>query len=116
MTRTVRPLPGTAPNCWYRITSYNVCYTKLLRGTPDTGSAIRRKRGIVRQNGEAALSVTGFDIPETLPDRAGLPTGNVTHCVYDESDIVSALESVGKHTPADELNCGGCGYDCCREP
>ncbi len=89
------------------------CY--MGPGTPDTGSAIRRKRGIVRQNGEAALSVTGFDIPETLPDRAGLPTGNVTHCVYDESDIVSALESVGKHTPADELNCGGCGYDCCRE-
>ena len=32
-----------------------------------------------------------------------------------EAEIVAALETVGKHSPADELNCGGCGYNSCRE-
>ncbi|MDD3886138.1 MAG: [Fe-Fe] hydrogenase large subunit C-terminal domain-containing protein [Victivallaceae bacterium] len=32
-----------------------------------------------------------------------------------ESDIRAALASVGKFSVADELNCGGCGYNTCRE-
>ncbi len=32
-----------------------------------------------------------------------------------EEDIKTALASVGKFTPADELNCGGCGYFSCRD-
>ena len=32
-----------------------------------------------------------------------------------EEDIKNALASVGKFTPADELNCGGCGYFSCRD-
>ncbi len=29
-------------------------------------------------------------------------------------EIIQALKRVGKTTPEDELNCGGCGYDTCR--
>ncbi|HTJ00679.1 MAG TPA: [Fe-Fe] hydrogenase large subunit C-terminal domain-containing protein [Dongiaceae bacterium] len=32
-----------------------------------------------------------------------------------ESQIREALRSVGKFSPDDEMNCGGCGYDSCRE-
>lgn len=32
-----------------------------------------------------------------------------------EYDIKKILESMGKHTPKDELNCGVCGYNTCRE-
>ena len=32
-----------------------------------------------------------------------------------EEEIKNALASVGKFTPADELNCGGCGYFSCRD-
>jgi PAS domain-containing protein len=32
-----------------------------------------------------------------------------------EKEIKSALAQVGKFVPADELNCGGCGYFTCRE-
>ncbi len=32
-----------------------------------------------------------------------------------ESEIYSALRQMGKFKPADELNCGSCGYDTCRE-
>jgi len=32
-----------------------------------------------------------------------------------DSQIREALKLVGKFSPDDELNCGGCGYDSCRE-
>jgi len=32
-----------------------------------------------------------------------------------EDEIRQILARMGKHTPADELNCGACGYDTCRE-
>lgn len=84
-------------------------------GTPTQGSAVRRKISIERKSGEATASTTPFVYPVALPKPAVLPSSIVTHCLYDETDIFSALESVGKHTPTDELNCGGCGYDRCRE-
>ena len=34
---------------------------------------------------------------------------------YPDSQIREALRTVGKLSPEDELNCGGCGYDTCRE-
>lgn len=33
----------------------------------------------------------------------------------DESQIRQILARMGKHEPADELNCGTCGYNTCRE-
>ena len=35
--------------------------------------------------------------------------------VYSEEEIRSVLEKSGKHTNSDELNCGACGYDTCRD-
>ena len=32
-----------------------------------------------------------------------------------ESEIMSVLRQMGKFKPADELNCGSCGYNSCRE-
>ncbi|WMJ78246.1 MULTISPECIES: [Fe-Fe] hydrogenase large subunit C-terminal domain-containing protein [unclassified Sedimentibacter] len=37
------------------------------------------------------------------------------HPSYTEDDIRAVLEKTGKHTKSDELNCGACGYDTCRE-
>lgn len=34
---------------------------------------------------------------------------------YSEAQIAECLRSIGKQAPQDELNCGGCGYDNCRE-
>jgi iron only hydrogenase large subunit-like protein len=39
----------------------------------------------------------------------------LTDDTINEQDIVSALRASGKFTKADELNCGGCGYDSCRD-
>ncbi len=32
-----------------------------------------------------------------------------------EAELKEVLQRMGKHGPADELNCGACGYDTCRE-
>lgn len=32
-----------------------------------------------------------------------------------DEELMSVLRSVGMYSPEDELNCGGCGYDSCRE-
>lgn len=34
---------------------------------------------------------------------------------FSDAQITSELKAVGKFTPEDELNCGGCGYNSCRD-
>jgi iron only hydrogenase large subunit-like protein len=34
---------------------------------------------------------------------------------HTEDELMSMLRSVGMYSPEDELNCGGCGYDSCRD-
>lgn len=34
---------------------------------------------------------------------------------FSENDIAEALRTVGKTSKSDELNCGGCGYNSCRD-
>jgi len=38
----------------------------------------------------------------------------VPEYVHAAEEILRALRRLGKTTPEDELNCGGCGYDSCR--
>ncbi len=44
---------------------------------------------------------------ETHPDP-------VPQFIHEAAEIVRALRRLGKTTPEDELNCGGCGYDSCQ--
>ena len=39
----------------------------------------------------------------------------VNRNIYTEKEIEDALRDVGKLSPSDELNCGGCGYNSCRD-
>jgi iron only hydrogenase large subunit-like protein len=56
-----------------------------------------------------------------LPRRSALDIRSVFAVVpspavrYAEAQIREALRQVGKISREDELNCGGCGYDSCRE-
>lgn len=43
-----------------------------------------------------------------------LPTTAIDTQYHSEDHIKTALRSVGKHVPTDELNCASCGYDTCR--
>lgn len=37
------------------------------------------------------------------------------HPAFTEEEIRNVLEQTGKHYKSDELNCGACGYDTCRD-
>ncbi len=45
---------------------------------------------------------------------AVFPPDAVAPAETGAGDLISALRSIGKTTPEDELNCDGCGYDTCR--
>jgi PAS domain-containing protein len=49
-----------------------------------------------------------FDIADNVENH------KVTAPEVTIAEISKALHSIGKTTPEDELNCGGCGYDSCR--
>lgn len=45
-----------------------------------------------------------------MPDVAAVSTDN-----HSDAEITAALAKLGKTSPEDELNCGGCGYPTCRD-
>lgn len=47
--------------------------------------------------------------------RTGYVNRKVTFPVPGEETIKNILEQTGKYRPEDELNCGACGYDSCRD-
>jgi PAS domain-containing protein len=56
-------------------------------------------------------------IPRTpsLPIAEFVADSTVKVSIYTEKELNDALQQVGKLSVKDELNCGGCGYDSCRD-
>lgn len=57
------------------------------------------------------------DAPTATPPlnlKMTLPTAVIAAEPIDPHRVTEALARIGKHTPEDELNCGGCGYDTCQ--
>ena len=52
--------------------------------------------------------IPSFDIKLDYEKQA------VDRPAFEETDIKRALASIGKYTVEDEINCGGCGYNTCR--
>ena len=55
----------------------------------------------------------GREVPVDISGR--FPQTEVAARNISDEELREALESVGKFSLADELNCGGCGYNTCRE-
>lgn len=51
----------------------------------------------------------------TIPINEYVSDTPVEQLVFSEDELRGALKLVGKLTVADELNCGGCGYDSCQD-
>ncbi len=81
------------------------------KGTSRTATVWKRARIIDYARLDATRLPRAPEAPE-LPLASVEP---VVAKVYSETQIVECLRSIGKQTPEDELNCGGCGYDNCRE-
>lgn len=61
--------------------------------------------------GYALLSMPGrFSV---YPSATMVPGGRQRS--FSDEDIARALFELGKNDPSDELNCGGCGYNSCRD-
>ncbi len=58
-----------------------------------------------------------FDVnqPESLSLRKAFPVIERGVSIPSDSEIQSILRQMGKFKPSDELNCGSCGYNTCRE-
>ncbi len=53
--------------------------------------------------------------PPDLPVKRHYRPAPLPEKHFAPGQIEAALRTLGKHKPADELNCGGCGYDTCRD-
>lgn len=136
MIETLKPYPETAKAYLTQITGiYNI--ERELNNLKDrpTGRPVFLEclacpGGCV--NGPCTISKTPglakrFEILRNteFDDRAGkrIPcadirqnynSGNLLKDEFSEADIKKVLTKIGKYTLEDELNCGGCGYDTCR--
>ncbi len=80
-------------------------------GSRRDGTVAKRMQVITRAG---ALGPDGHRTPAVdLATRWGMSPMATTP--DDPQALAAALASVGKRTAADELNCGGCGYDSCRD-
>lgn len=76
-----------------------------------TGTAAKRCR--VLQYGREP----GLPLPRqpSLDIRSDLAAAEPATEKFSEAQVREALRAVGKYSRDDELNCGGCGYDSCRQ-
>lgn len=83
------------------------------------GPKVLRRDATVMKRHRILSSVAAPPVPLPRPPLVETPTDFVVAAVaavrHPDSQIREALRNVGKFSPDDELNCGGCGYDSCRE-
>lgn len=125
ITRVMSSLNGTHTNDFLEALN---CDGGCINGpgTSHNDSAIIRKKAVAscalermnepdvfdgdeefaREVYEKGYGILGADSPQS--------TG-LTNADYSEAQITEALARLGKTTPEDELNCGGCGYATCRD-
>ncbi len=75
------------------------------------GTAVKRCR--ILRYGQAADAA--LPRPPAMDIQADFSVAATPAVHYPESQIRETLRQVGKFSPDDEQNCGGCGYDSCRE-
>ncbi|QQO09690.1 [Fe-Fe] hydrogenase large subunit C-terminal domain-containing protein [Breznakiella homolactica] len=82
------------------------------------GPRVRSRTGTIRKR----LSV--FSYAEDAPEIYTGPSPDISNTWYmkpiretepSAEEIAGALRRTGKYSREDELNCGGCGYDTCRD-
>ncbi len=86
------------------------CEGGCVNGPKTAGKAgtVRRRCRVLR------YAQPGGDRPVGLPIEAAYPPEPPPRPPSSETQIRDVLRLVGKNSPEDELNCGGCGYDSCR--
>jgi iron only hydrogenase large subunit-like protein len=91
-------------------------------GCSKSGATALKRLEIISQTNARTNALIDFPSPTLDPL---LPERNIKRnfdnhkpfCrnIYTEKEIEDALRDVGKLSSSDELNCGGCGYNSCRD-
>jgi iron only hydrogenase large subunit-like protein len=81
------------------------------------GPKASRHNGTVRKRYEVIHYSKSPELMEEplFPINELLPTSLPEQPTFSEVQISEALATVGKHSLADEHNCGGCGYETCKQ-
>lgn len=97
------------------------CFVEMsaCSGSCIGGPAMSREAGIIRGTSKINAYARPNDFVVSPISEEGLTRQlqfNVgSQAKFSESAIVEVLRKIGKTQPEDELNCGSCGYDTCRE-
>jgi len=75
-------------------------------------ATVMKRQRVLRSAAPPGVALPRPPMIETPTDFA---VAAVVVARFPDSQIREALRNVGKFSPDDELNCGGCGYDSCRE-
>ena len=119
-----------------RITSYNVCYTKLLRGTGAQNSNLSldeqdyylQKRTKVHISKNQKSTILSFKKKNNIQKQVNnyWKPGIYSRKYVDKShlnnvkeineiELKNIYESLKKYKPEDEYNCAACGYGTCKD-
>ena len=75
-------------------------------------SPVRHTQAVMNYAGRKDFDVPDYGSAFLHKDRPNIAVEKRTP---SEEEIRDILRRTGKNSPADELNCGSCGYDTCRE-
>ncbi len=84
-------------------------------GTSTSGSTALKQLSVVDYANPASVSCSKEILDSEIDLKANLEISKKSTKSYKDEDIRKALRSVGKFSPADEVNCSCCGYDTCRD-
>jgi iron only hydrogenase large subunit-like protein len=104
------------------ISDWKVGHNVFLEMTACAGSCVngpkaRRKGSVARRR----YDIVNYARPDEKPQEGNLHITEyyvprpVELDEYTDMQLREALRTVGKYSTEDELNCGGCGYDSCRD-
>jgi iron only hydrogenase large subunit-like protein len=112
VVQVLRDIPAWSPdhNLFFELTA---CAGSCINGPKarSRSSLARRRYDVLHYAQPADVLPRRVEIDAASPYDAA----PVVQAEYSDLQVREALRTIGKHSVADELDCGGCGYESCRE-
>lgn len=94
----------------------NACVSGCINGPARVSSAHDRFTGRIRIKEHVHTTGDGYPaLTNVIPMHKGFVDRTDKREIPSEEVIRSILQKIGKDSPAQELNCGSCGYATCRD-
>ncbi len=96
----------------------SACTGSCLGGPSFQKSKMRQicsKSLIQKESSDGNGSDSDFDLKAEFVTKRKFNDKKIINIMPTEWQLTTILKKMGKNSPADELNCGSCGYQSCRE-